>query len=130
MWKKNFEVKSLHYEQRLKWMRECKVLIGMNTMSFGTMLKSIGGQIGKTLSLRVLIGGDPWKIPISRDSICALIRVEEVFLLVWKYNWIIWLFLTGPCRGELLSTIGKDGDNHMYYVAWTVVEMDVDIIFK
>ncbi|GKV22910.1 hypothetical protein SLEP1_g32721 [Rubroshorea leprosula] len=31
-------------------------------------------------------------------------------------------FLKGPCKGQLLSTIGRDANNQMYPVAWAIVE--------
>ncbi|PKI57115.1 hypothetical protein CRG98_022509 [Punica granatum] len=33
-------------------------------------------------------------------------------------------FLKGPCKGELLSAIGKDANNQMYPIAWAVVEAE------
>ncbi|XP_070025425.1 uncharacterized protein [Nicotiana sylvestris] len=33
-------------------------------------------------------------------------------------------FLKGVCKGELLSCIGKDGNNQMYPIAWAVVEKE------
>ncbi|XP_070029261.1 uncharacterized protein [Nicotiana sylvestris] len=33
-------------------------------------------------------------------------------------------FLKSVCKGELLSCIGKDGNNHMYPIAWAVVEKE------
>nr|XP_009772176.1 PREDICTED: uncharacterized protein LOC104222632 [Nicotiana sylvestris] len=34
------------------------------------------------------------------------------------------IFMKGVCKGELLSCIGKDGNNQMYPVAWAVVEKE------
>ncbi|XP_070042541.1 uncharacterized protein [Nicotiana tomentosiformis] len=33
-------------------------------------------------------------------------------------------FMKEVCKGELLSCIAKDGNNHMYHVAWAVVEKE------
>ncbi|XP_019240468.1 PREDICTED: uncharacterized protein LOC109220453 [Nicotiana attenuata] len=33
-------------------------------------------------------------------------------------------FLKGVCKSEILSCIGKNGNNQMYYVAWAVVEKE------
>ncbi|CAI9297346.1 unnamed protein product [Lactuca saligna] len=33
-------------------------------------------------------------------------------------------FLKGICRGQLLATIGRDANNHIYLVAWAVVVME------
>ncbi|CAI9261589.1 unnamed protein product [Lactuca saligna] len=33
-------------------------------------------------------------------------------------------FLKGQCRGELLTAIGRDANNHVYPIAWAVVETE------
>ena len=33
-------------------------------------------------------------------------------------------FLKGPCQGQLLVAVSKDGNNQMYPLAWAVVELE------
>ncbi|XP_050218110.1 uncharacterized protein LOC126668921 [Mercurialis annua] len=33
-------------------------------------------------------------------------------------------FLKGPCKGQLLVAVGKDGNNHMFPVAWAIVDVE------
>ena len=33
-------------------------------------------------------------------------------------------FLKGTCRGELLTAMGRDGNNQMYPIAWAVVNVE------
>ena len=33
-------------------------------------------------------------------------------------------FLKGQCKGELLTAIGRDGNNQVYPIAWAVVEVE------
>ena len=33
-------------------------------------------------------------------------------------------FLKGQCKGELLTAIGRDANNHVYPIAWAVVEIE------
>jgi len=33
-------------------------------------------------------------------------------------------FLKGQCKGELLTAIGRDANNHVYPIAWAVVDVE------
>ncbi|GKD25624.1 putative integrase, partial [Tanacetum coccineum] len=33
-------------------------------------------------------------------------------------------FLKGTCRGELLTAMGRDGNNQMFPIAWAVVNVE------
>ncbi|CAI9278733.1 unnamed protein product [Lactuca saligna] len=33
-------------------------------------------------------------------------------------------FLKGQCKGELLTAIGRDGNNQVYPIAWVVVDVE------
>nr|ANJ02794.1 transposase [Solanum demissum] len=37
-------------------------------------------------------------------------------------------FLKGACKGELLVTVGKNGNNQMYPIAWEVVDTETNIV--
>ena len=39
-------------------------------------------------------------------------------------------FLKGICRGQLLSAVGRDANNHLYPIAWAVVTVESKATWK
>ena len=33
-------------------------------------------------------------------------------------------FLKGECKGQVLCAVRKDGNNHMFLIAWAIVDME------
>ena len=71
-------------------------------------------------------------VTVNPDNTITFHRVYTCFKAIkegWKVGCrrVIGLdgsFLKGQCKGELLTAIGRDANNHVYPIAWAVVEIE------
>ncbi|GKA08471.1 hypothetical protein Tco_0687802 [Tanacetum coccineum] len=67
---------------------------------------------------------DDGKIHFKRIYICFKAMIEGWNAGCRKVIGLDGCFLKGTCRGELLTTMGRDGNNHMFPIAWVVVNVE------
>ncbi|GKD67937.1 hypothetical protein Tco_1322027 [Tanacetum coccineum] len=67
---------------------------------------------------------DNGKIHFKRIYVCFKAMVEGWSAGCRKVIGLDGCFLKGTCRGELLTTMGRDGNNHMFPIAWVVVNVE------
>ncbi|GAV78378.1 hypothetical protein CFOL_v3_21846, partial [Cephalotus follicularis] len=94
------------------------------------MLRDYGEELlrtnpGSTVRIKTeRIGGKDWPLLFKRMYVC---------FDACKKGWLAGCrpiigmdgcFLKGLCKGELLTAIGRDGNNQMFPIAWVVVEVE------
>lgn len=92
------------------------------------MLRSYGDELlrsnpGSTVRLGVNTNPDD-KVYFDRFYVCLSALKEG-----WKKGCrriiaIDGCFLKGICQGELLSAVGRDGNNHIFPIAWAIVNVE------
>ncbi|KAF3674713.1 hypothetical protein FXO37_06253 [Capsicum annuum] len=75
-------------------------------------------------------------IPLNKNKMCdsnLVARkfkdkiISQLYIRIWEIQDFIRQFLSlyvGACKGELLVAVGKNGNNHMYPIAWAVVDTE------
>ncbi|GJV94740.1 60S ribosomal protein L34 [Tanacetum coccineum] len=67
---------------------------------------------------------DDGKIHFKRIYICFKAMIEGWNAGCRKVIGLDGCFLKGTCRGELLTAMGRDGNNQMFPIAWVVVNVE------
>ncbi|KAJ9543980.1 hypothetical protein OSB04_023687 [Centaurea solstitialis] len=92
------------------------------------LLKSYGDEIlrnnlGSTVKLDVTTNPDEM-VYFDRLYVCLQALKERWKKCCKRIIAIDRCFLKGVCQGELITAIGKDGNNHIFPIAWTVVNVE------
>lgn len=125
--------RQLHAEVNLTRCKRAKTLvrdkISGNYKEEFSMLRDYGDELlDKNPGNTVVISTDRVNIefpPVfKRMYVCFDALKKGCMLGCRKILGLDGCFLKGPCKGELLSAVGKDGNNQMFPVAWAIVEVE------
>nr|GEU66035.1 multidrug resistance-associated protein 5 [Tanacetum cinerariifolium] len=92
------------------------------------MLRSYGKAIldsnsGSIVKLGVIVNPED-KTYIDRFYVCFTGLVDGWKIWCKKITSLDGCFMKSPYQGEIITTIGRDGNNHIYLVAWAVVNVE------